>query len=122
MVATGEAPVRWLGPRRAGSGRVRLTRRGRVRLTRRGRLAVLILLLIVAGLGVTLAASASRAGTPPGPAPMTVVRPGDTLWSVAERHLPGTEPFTAVEEIRRLNHLADYTIHPGQTLTLPPGR
>jgi len=97
--------------RRAGSGRVRLTRRGRV--------VVLTLLLVIAGLGVTLAASASRAAAPAGPAPTTVVRPGDTLWSVAERHVPATDPFRAIEEIRRLNGLPDYTIHPGQTLTLP---
>jgi LysM domain len=91
----------------------------RVRLTRRGRLVALALLLVIAGVGVALAASASRAAAPSGAPPTAVVQPGDTLWSVAERHLPATEPFAAVEEIRRLNGLTDYTIHPGQTLTLP---
>jgi hypothetical protein len=95
---------------------------GRVRLTRRGRAVVLLGLLMLAGLVVALLASASRAADPAGPAPTAVVQPGDTLWSVVERHVPGEEPFAAIEEIRRLNGLTGYTIHPGQTLTLPDSR
>jgi LysM repeat protein len=105
----------------AGSG-VAPGRMGRgIRLTRRGRAVVLVLLSVVAALIVGLAASASRAAAPPGPAPTAVVQPGDTLWSIAERTVPGGDPFATIEEIRRLNGLADYTVHAGQTLTLPDG-
>jgi LysM domain len=117
VVTMGGAPE--LAARRPVMRRPGARRPGRVRLTRRGRAVVLVLLLVVAGLGVALAASASRAAAPSGPAPTAVVRPGDTLWSVAERHVPATDPFVAIEEIRRLNGLSGYTIHPCQTLTLP---
>ncbi|HET8662510.1 MAG TPA: LysM peptidoglycan-binding domain-containing protein [Micromonosporaceae bacterium] len=90
-----------------------------IRLTVRGRVVVLGLLLALAGLVVVLAAPASEAANPAGAAPVAVVLPGDTLWSVAQRHVPGSDPFGAIEEIRRLNGLRDYTIHPGQRLVLP---
>jgi LysM repeat protein len=94
-------------------------RHSRIRLTRRGRLVLLGLLLMVAALGVALAAPASEAARPPGPHPVAVVQPGDTLWSVSTRHRPEADPFAVIEEIRRLNGLADYTVHVGQRLALP---
>ncbi|MEV4628917.1 LysM peptidoglycan-binding domain-containing protein [Micromonospora sp. NPDC049523] len=92
---------------------------GRLRLTRRGRVVLVgLFLILAAGLAVALAPS-SRASDPPGPAPTAVVLPGDTLWSVAERHRPSRQPFRVIAEIRRLNGLDDYTIHAGQRLKLP---
>jgi LysM domain len=101
-------------------GRREVTRRqGRIRLTRRGRLVVLVFFLLVAGVGLALAAPASRAAGPAGQEPTAEVHPGDTLWSIVERELPGRDPVRAVEEIRELNGMADYTIHPGQHVVLP---
>jgi hypothetical protein len=80
------------------------------------------LFLLLAALGVAVAAPASEAADPRGRAPVAVVQPGDTLWSVAERHLPGDDPFATIEQIRRLNQLPDYTIHAGQRLELPRRR
>jgi LysM domain len=91
----------------------------RVRLTRRGRVVVMVFFLLVAGLGLALAATASRAADPAGDTPTAVVLPGDTLWSIAERYVPSRDPVTAVEDIRRLNGLDDYTIHPGQHVIVP---
>jgi hypothetical protein len=102
--------------------RVAPRRPGQVRLTRRGRLVVLILFLLIAGLGLALLAPASRAADPARDAPTVEVRPGDTLWSIAERELPGRDPVTAVDEIRELNSLADYTVHAGQRVVLPARR
>jgi LysM repeat protein len=51
-----------------------------------------------------------------------VVEPGDTLWSVAARHMPGRDRFRVIDEIRRLNGIHDYTVHPGQRLILPAKR
>lgn len=113
------------------SSRLPLPTRGRrdgarrpVRLTRRGRFVgyVLLTLLFAAGLAVLLALDpAASAGSSPGGggASEVVVRPGDTLWSVAVRHEPSQDPSVTIEEIRRLNHLTGYTVHPGQTLQLP---
>jgi hypothetical protein len=92
---------------------------GPVRLTRRGRVVILVALLVIAGVLVVLAAAPGEAAAPAGPAPTTVVRPGDTLWSVAGRYAPGRDRFLVIDEIRRLNGITDYTVHPGQRLVLP---
>lgn len=91
----------------------------RVRLTRRGRLVIVIFaLLLIAGLAAALS-TAARAAARGGPAQVAVVQPGDTLWSVAARSRPSDDPYAVIEQIRTLNGLADYTIHPGQELTMP---
>ncbi|MDQ7906473.1 LysM peptidoglycan-binding domain-containing protein [Phytohabitans sp. ZYX-F-186] len=91
----------------------------RLRLTRRGRAVVFAFFLLLAAAGVTLAATASRAADPSGPPPTTVVRQGDTLWSIADRHHPRGNRLAVIEEIRRLNSLDDYTVYTGQELKLP---
>jgi LysM repeat protein len=83
---------------------------------------VALLLAALAVAAVVLVATASRAADPPASRPTAVVRPGDTLWSVAERHAPGANPFAVIEQIRTLNGLPDYTVHPGQRLVLPARR
>lgn len=98
-------------------------RRTAVRLTRRGRLVLLALLLAVAAaVGVLVAASTGEAAGPAGPAPTVVVQPGDTLWSIAARCAPGPDPFGTIEQIRQLNGLNGYTVHPGEKLVLPAHR
>lgn len=117
------------GTGRPGTGR----RRGRIRLTRRGRvvvlgLSLLLAALVTAGVLVTAIAPPASQAADPAPAgvdsgpPVAVVRPGDTLWSVAARHRPSRDPYSMIEEIRRLNDLPDHTIHPGQELILPGRR
>jgi len=100
----------------------RAPRGGRVRLTRRGRVVVVVFFIFLAAAVVAVLAPASRAADPPEAAATAVVRPGDTLWSVAERHVPSQEPFAVIDEIRRLNGLDDYTVHAGQRLILPGDR
>ena len=46
------------------------------------------------------------------------VKPGDTLWSIAERTFPG-DPREGVWELRERNELASAVIVPGQVLVLP---
>jgi hypothetical protein len=115
-----------LGDRCALPGRRpagRQARRVPVRLTRRGRVVLLALLLLLTGVvAVLVAASTGEAATPAGPAPTVVVQPGDTLWSIAARYVPGPDPFGTIERIRQLNGLDGYTVHAGQRLQLPPRR
>ena len=47
-----------------------------------------------------------------------IVKPGDTLWSVAERTSSG-DPRQGVWELQQRNHLASATIVPGQKLVVP---
>jgi LysM domain len=93
-----------------------------VRLTRRGRIVVLVALVLLAIGLAALAAAPGEAADPAGVSPTTVVAPGDTLWSVAERWSPGRDRFRTIDEIRRLNGIGDYTVHPGQRLLMPRTR
>ncbi len=70
-------------------------------------LAVLVLWALFAGEG--------GAG---GPERHYRVKPGDTLWSIAERSFAG-DPREGVWELREQNELASWTIVPGQVLVLP---
>jgi LysM domain len=90
-----------------------------VRLTRQGRLALLVLLLVVMAWLTAFAATRGEASGPAGAPATTVVRPGDTLWSIAQRYAPARDPFETIDEIRRLNGITDYTVQPGQRLALP---
>jgi hypothetical protein len=90
-----------------------------VRLTLRGRVVLVVGLLILGTVLVVLAAGRGEAADPTGPVPTAVVESGDTLWSVAARTAPGRDRFQIIDEIRRLNGISDYTVHPGQRLLLP---
>ena len=75
----------------------------------------LLILLCVAALAVGLAAHSSSGA---GPKRTYVVKPGDTLWSVAARTFAG-DPREGVWKIEQRNHLASATIVPGQRLIVP---
>lgn len=49
------------------------------------------------------------------------VKPGDTLYSIAVRHDPNTDPRKVVYEMETLNHISDNTvlIVPGEVLQVP---
>ncbi len=49
-----------------------------------------------------------------------VVKPYDTLWSVATAHYAG-DPRKAVWRLQQRNGLESPTLHPGQRLVLPAG-
>ena len=75
----------------------------------------LLILVCVAALAVGLAARGSSGA---GPKRTYVVRPGDTLWTVAEHTYSG-DPRQGVWEIQKRNHLVSATIVPGQKLVVP---
>lgn len=75
----------------------------------------LVILICVAALAVGLAAHRSSGA---GPKRVYVVRPGDTLWSVAQRTYAG-DPRQGVWELEQRNHLASATIVPGEKLVVP---
>ena len=75
----------------------------------------LLILVCAAAVAVGLAAHGSSGA---GPRRTYVVRPGDTLWSVAQRTFSG-DPRQGVWELQHRNHLASATIVPGQKLVVP---
>lgn len=55
----------------------------------------------------------------PAPGESVVVTSGDTLWSIAQEHVPGSMVDETVAQIMSLNSLSSSTVVPGQTLVLP---
>jgi hypothetical protein len=92
-----------------------------VRLTRRGRLVLVLAML--AALVVVLGSagrSTEAAGHGPRTQPVTVtVQTGETLWQLASRVAPETDPRLVIAEIERLNTLSGSTVYAGQQLRVP---
>ena len=74
-----------------------------------------VIVLVVAALAVGLAARSSHGA---GPERHYVVKPSDTLWSIAA-HAYGGDPREGVWKLEQRNHLSSGTLVPGQTLVLP---
>ncbi|HUA29737.1 MAG TPA: LysM peptidoglycan-binding domain-containing protein [Streptosporangiaceae bacterium] len=107
-------------------------RPGAIRLTRRGRWVVAgfaMLLVVVAAtvLWMTMAGSvqaSSQSGSPASPyqgMTQVVVRPGQTLWSIAAAAEPSANTWTVIQQITEVNALGGATVHPGQMLWVPKG-
>jgi hypothetical protein len=76
---------------------------------------VLIIVLTLAVLGAMLARTSSGSGKEQ----VYLVRPYDTLWTIAERRYGG-DPREGVWRIQQRNHLDGTTLQPGDRLMLPP--
>jgi LysM repeat protein len=95
-----------------------------VRLTRRGRLLLTLLAVVtLVAAGVLAAGGPSAiAGTEPGTAATAervTVRPGDTLWAIAERAAPGVDPRETIAQILDLNALESSAVRAGSVLLVP---
>lgn len=97
-----------------------------VRLTRRGRLLVTVAaVLMVAALSVVLAGAAQALGHSGVPATRgsaitkVEVRPGQSLWTLAQAYDPNADPRQVIQEILQLNSLGTDQVQPGQVLWMP---
>jgi LysM repeat protein len=77
--------------------------------------AKLLILVAAAALVVGMAARSSHGA---GPERTYVVKPSDTLWSIAQRTYAG-DVREGVWKLERRNHLRSATLVPGQRLVLP---
>ena len=77
--------------------------------------AKLLVVAVIAAMAVGLAARSSHGA---GPERTYVVRPADTLWSIAARTYAG-DPRQGVWDLEQRNHLRTDTLRPGQKLVLP---
>ena len=75
----------------------------------------LAVLLLAVSLVVGIVARPSGGAGKPG---RYVVRPADTLWSIAAAHYAG-DPRQGVWKLQQRNHLHGTTLVPGQRLVLP---
>jgi LysM repeat protein len=73
--------------------------------------------LIVAAVGLLVGVYARPSGGAGRPQAY-VVRPADTLWSIAVSHYGG-DPRAAIWKLERRNRLVGTTLVPGQRLVLP---
>jgi LysM repeat protein len=72
---------------------------------------LLVALALVVGVAARPSGGAGRSRT-------YVVRPADTLWSIASATYAG-DPREGVWKLEHRNHLTDTTVVPGQRLVLP---
>jgi hypothetical protein len=112
-------------PSRRPAGRAR-----RTRLTQRGRrvlwAAVILLLVAVITpllLAVASGAQASSHGVPPSAVRagmrQVVVKPGQSLWSVALNAEPKADPRVVIQQIMEFNALGSQVVVPGESLWVP---
>jgi Tfp pilus assembly protein FimV len=101
----------------------RPTRPAPVRLTRRGRLiVVLTMMALLVAAGLVLGHGSSQAagrGSAAATSRTLTVRPGETLWAVAARIAPHSDPRLVVADIESRNHLAGVEVRAGQQLRVP---
>jgi hypothetical protein len=97
-----------------------------LRLTRRGRAVVAVataLLLAVLSLVIAASAQATSHPAPSGAAQRNLaqvtVRPGQSLWSVAENADPNADTRVVVQQIIELNGLTGNLVFAGQRLWVP---
>ena len=121
-----------LTPRRdtpaARSGRPRDTPVAPLRLTRRGRVVVALAAALLVTMVSLLLAGVAQA-TNDGPSPraarenlvQVIVRPGQSLWSVAESADPDQDTRAVIQQIIDLNSLNGDTVFAGQQLWIPRG-
>ena len=74
-----------------------------------------LIVLLLAALAVGLVARSSHGA---GPERSYVVKPSDTLWSIAVSSYAG-DTREGVWKLQQRNHLFSATIRPGQRLVLP---
>ena len=97
--------------------------RPRLRLTPRGRLVfgALAAAPLVAGLVFASVTTPASAGNEEGVDSFETVTvgAGESLWSIAVRIAPATDPREVIGELERLNGLEDSAVAAGQTLAIP---
>ena len=79
--------------------------------------AKVLVVLVLAALAVGVLVHSSQGA---GPERTVVVRPTDTLWSIAARTYGG-DVREGVWKLEQRNHLASATIYPGEVLTVSGG-
>lgn len=110
----------------AGANPIRLTRRGRIVVTAVAVLAIGAVTMVVAGAANATGAAGSTGGygapsASRGGVTKVVIRPGQSLWSVAESQDQNADTRLVIQQIMQLNSLQSDQVRPGQVLWVPRG-
>jgi Tfp pilus assembly protein FimV len=93
---------------------------GRTRVRWRRLVALCAAIGLVGVLSGPVAHAVGVGGTPEAKASRTyVVRAGDTLWSIATRFEPSTDPRVVIDAIASANGVDPGALVPGQRLSIP---
>lgn len=110
-----QTSVRRPRPAQVRPAPIRLTRRGKLVVTMLGSLALFTVLQGTGALEAAAGAVSRDSGTA-----VVVVQPGESLWTIAERVAPTTDPRSTILLIRELNGLAPGAVpQAGQGLVVP---
>ncbi len=99
---------------------LRLTRRGRVVAATVGALLVTVVSLLASG-AAQATSHAPSSGAARQNLVQVVVRPGQSLWSVAESADPDQDTRSVIQQIVDLNALSADVVFAGQQLWVPRG-
>jgi len=95
-------------------------KRSKIRRLRKGRCTIVLLLLMLFAMllaGWLPKATAADEGRP---MQTIIVAPGDTLWSLIQKHYDYQGDIRrAIYEVKQINELQEAMIVPGQTLLIP---
>lgn len=107
-----------LTPTARTTGKLRLTRRGRVVF---GALAVMLAMAVLAVVALFGASQAQASHEPTDSVAFeyVVAEPGDSLWSLAHRVAPESDPRDVIYDMKRLNQLEQSDLVIGQELAIP---
>ncbi|HEY4270147.1 MAG TPA: LysM peptidoglycan-binding domain-containing protein [Galbitalea sp.] len=97
-------------------------RRSHLRMTARGRAVLLVLVaipVIAIALAFGLSAGGATATGSSSPLSTVTVQPGQTLWQVATKVAPQSDPRDVINDIMSVNRLTTATIQPGEKLEIP---
>ncbi len=90
----------------------------KLRLTRRGRLLLLLVAAVAAYAAFGLGRASADASHVVTPASTVAVQPGDSLWTIAVRAFPHSDPRDVVGTLKSINHLSSSDLVVGQKLRL----
>jgi LysM domain len=105
----------------AAPASLRLTMRGRIVVAVAAALLVSLLSLLATGAAAQATGHAEPARVADRNLTQVVVRPGQSLWSVAENADPNADPQSVMQQIIELNGLTSDVIQAGQELWVPRG-
>lgn len=97
-----------------------------LRITRRGRLVLtslvvgpLVAIGVIAGVNATSAIATSASTSAVVEFDYVTINAGESLWQVAERVAPASDPRDVVADIVSLNQMSSSSVEPGQRIAIP---